>query len=87
MSTQPKNVRLAEPILAALQEIAKRENKNLDEMANEVVMSGLSIREENKSRLTALMQEGHERAKKTHPSLNDDAVVEIVHAHRQQRGR
>lgn len=87
MSTQPKNVRLAEPILAALQEAAQRENKSLDEMADEVVMSGLSAREENRSRLAALMQEGHERAKKTHPRLTDDAVVEIVHAHRQRRGR
>ena len=48
----------------------------------ELVMLGLHRNQDRKARLQALMEEGHERAKQTHPSLNPQGVVDIIHQHR-----
>ncbi len=87
MSAHPKNVRLPETTLAAFRDAAIREQKTIDELANELLMTALANKQERKLRLIALMEQGRSDASKTHPGLNEDAVVDIIHAHRSQRRR
>ena len=84
MSTSSPNVHLSESVLAALQERAEQENKSADELANELVMTGLHKAEDRTARLPALMEYGHRRAEETHPGLDEQAVVEIVRNRRRR---
>ena len=67
MSMQPPKVHLSGPVLAALQERAEQEKKSADELANELVMTGLHREDDRTIRLMALMEYGHRRAEEPHP--------------------
>lgn len=84
MSTQFPNVHLSESVLTALQERAEQENRSADELADELIMTGLCREKGRTARLLALMGYGHRRAEETHPGLNEQAVVEIVRNHRRR---
>jgi plasmid stability protein len=83
MSAEAKNVRLDEPVLAALQEAAARHHKTLDEMASEAVMEGLKA--ERLDRVQALLAKGQRHGAAS--GIPENQVVDLIHADRKERRR
>ncbi len=81
MSTEAKNIRLDEAVLAALREVAARRHKTIDEMASEAVSEGLKI--ERLNRVQALLSKGHRHGAAS--AIPEDSVVDLIHAERKQR--
>ncbi len=81
MSTEPKNVRVNAATFRQLQEIAAREGKPLDDVADETMQNGIKV--DFEERLFALAEYGHRQAEKTHPGLTEQDIVDIVHKRRE----
>jgi hypothetical protein len=78
MSTEPKNIRLDETIFQALQEAAARKGKPLQEMANEVMLQGLSV--DKLSLVQRVLAQGHRYGAAS--GIREEDVPDVVQAHR-----
>lgn len=83
MASHP-NLTLPESILAAIREEADRRQKDVDELAGELIMDSLS-RRTNQNILESLQQYGEQKAiEKLGQVPTEEQVVHIIH---QRRGR
>ena len=83
MSTEPKNIRLDAIVFQALQEAAAREGKPLDEMANQVVLTGLSA--DKLSMVQRVLAKGHRYGAAS--GIHEEEVVDAVRRPSVHRGR
>ena len=81
MSAESKNIRVNATTFRQLQEIAAREGKPLDDVADETIQNGLKA--DFEKRLLDLAEYGRRQAEKTHPGLTEQDIVDIVHKRRE----
>lgn len=79
MSSHANTVKLSPPVLAALQEAAKREHKSLEEMAGEAIMRGLSAERDTEWR--DLIGFGHAKGKES--GIREEDIPEVIHQSRE----
>jgi hypothetical protein len=78
MSTEAKNIHLAEPLLAELEGAARSQQKTPDELAGEAVQAFL-----RKRRLQDIFTYGEQKG--TESGIPEEDIPEVVHEWRRER--